>query len=234
MQEPSMSNPEAPRENLARTAYQQLKQDIIQSHFGPGEKLLMSTLKSRYGLGVSPLREALSQLVSERLVTAESQRGFRVSPMSVAELKDIYDARAQLEGLIVELAMARGDDLWEAGVVAAHHALAKVTHLDSVEDQLNQWDARHQAFHRAVAAGCRSPQLLVVRQTLMDQAARYRHLWLKRTVFSEQALAEKQREHQALLDAILARNPQAAAMMREHLHSPISIITQVLAEQGVR
>ena len=228
-----MSNPEAPRENLARTAYQQLKQDIIESHFGPGEKLLMSGLKTRYGLGVSPLREALSQLVSERLVTAESQRGFRVSPMSVAELQDIYDARAQLEGLIVELAMARGDDLWEAGVVAAHHALAKVTQLNSVEDQLDQWDGRHQAFHEAVAAGCNSPQLLVVRRTLMDQAARYRYLWLKRTVFSEQALADKQQEHQALLQAILARQPKAAAMMREHLQSPVPIITQVLAEQGI-
>ena len=66
-----MSNLEAPRENLARTAYQQLKQDIIESYFSPGEKLLMSGLKTRYGLGVSPLREALSQLVSERLVTAD-------------------------------------------------------------------------------------------------------------------------------------------------------------------
>jgi GntR family transcriptional regulator, carbon starvation induced regulator len=229
-----MSNLDTPRENLARTAYQQLKQDIIQSHFGPGEKLLMTTLKSRYSLGVSPLREALSQLVSERLVTAESQRGFRVSPMSMAELKDIYDARAQLEGLVVDLAMARGDDLWEAGVVAAHHALSKVTHLDSVEDQLNQWDHRHQAFHQAVAAGCCSPQLLVVRQTLMDQAARYRYLWLKRTVFSEQALQEKQQEHQALFDALLARNPEASTMMRDHLMSPVAIITRVLSEQGVR
>ncbi|MCT7654797.1 FCD domain-containing protein [Oceanimonas sp. NS1] len=118
-------------------------------------------------------------------------------------------------------------------MVAAHHALAKVTHLDSVEDQLNQWDARHQAFHQAVAAGCNSPQLLVVRQTLMDQAARYRHLWLKRTVFSEQALADKQREHLALLEVILARRSEAVAMMREHLLSPVAIITRVLAEQGM-
>ncbi|WP_116475841.1 DNA-binding transcriptional regulator CsiR [Zobellella maritima] len=229
-----MSNLETPRENLAKAAYQGLKQDIIRSHFEPGEKLLMSTLKTRYGLGVSPLREALSQLVVERLVTAESQRGFRVSPMSLAELQDIYDARAQLEGLVVELALARGDDMWEAGVVAAHHALAKVTQLDSVEDQLSHWDVRHQAFHQAVAAGCCSPQLLVVRQTLMDQAARYRYLWLRQTVFSEQALAIKQQEHQALFDAILARNPQAGTMMRDHLLSPVALITRILTEKGVR
>lgn len=228
-----MNQLDTPRENLARTAYQQLKQDIIQSHFEPGKKLLMSTLKARYGLGVSPLREALSQLVSERLVTAESQRGFRVSSMSIAELKDIYDARAQLEGLIVELAMARGDDLWEAGVVAAHHALSKVNYLETVEDQLTHWDLRHQAFHQAVADGCQSPQLLVVRQTLMDQAARYRYLWLKQTVFSQQALKDKQQEHLVLFNAVLARDSQAGAMMREHLMGPVPIISQVLGEQGV-
>ncbi|GGB35071.1 HTH-type transcriptional repressor CsiR [Oceanisphaera marina] len=229
-----MNQLDIPRENLARTAYQQLKQDIIQSHFGPTEKLLMSTLKARYGLGVSPLREALSQLVSERLVTAESQRGFRVSSMSIAELKDIYDARAQLEGLIVELALARGDDLWEASVVAAHHALSKVNHLETVEDQLTHWDLRHQAFHQAVADGCQSPQLLVVRQTLMDQAARYRYLWLKQTVFSPQALKEKQQEHLILFNALLARDSQASTMMREHLMGPVTIISKVLGEQGVR
>lgn len=224
----------APRENLARAAYQQLKKDIIQGDFQPREKLLMSTLKVRYGLGVSPLREALSQLVSERLVTTESQRGFRVSSMSIAELKDIYDARAQLEGLIVELAMVRGDDLWEAGVVAAHHALSKVNHIETVEDQLTQWDLRHQAFHQSVADGCQSPQLLVVRQTLMDQAARYRYLWLKQTVFSQQALAEKQQEHLVLFNALLARDSHASSMMREHLLGPVPIISQVLDEQGVR
>ncbi|MBU3825863.1 MAG: DNA-binding transcriptional regulator CsiR [Candidatus Oceanisphaera merdipullorum] len=224
---------DTPRENLGRSAYQQLKQDIIQSHFGPKEKLLMSTLKARYGLGVSPLREALSQLVSERLVTAESQRGFRVSSMSIAELKDIYDARAQLEGLIVELAMVRGDDLWESGIVAAHHALSKVNHIETVEDQLSQWDQRHQAFHQAVVNGCLSPQLLVVRQTLMDQAARYRYLWLKQTVFSQQALADKQQEHLVLFNALLARDKKASAIMREHLMSPVAIISQVLIEQGV-
>lgn len=227
-----MNQLSAPRENLARAAYQQLKQDIIQSYFGPNEKLLMSTLKARYGFGASPLREALSQLVSERLVTAESQRGFRVSSMSIAELNDIYDARAQLEGLIVELAIARGDDLWEAGLVAAHHALSKVDNIESVEEQLLLWDARHQTFHQAIADGCQSPQLLVMRQTLMDQAARYRYLWLKKTVLSPAALKEKQQEHLILFNALLSRKAQASSLMREHLMGPINIISKILNEQG--
>ncbi len=54
--------------------YRWLKNDIIRGNFQPDEKLRMSLLTSRYALGVGPLREALSQLVAERLVTVVNQK----------------------------------------------------------------------------------------------------------------------------------------------------------------
>ena len=56
--------------------YRWLKNDIIRGNFQPDEKLRMSLLTSRYALGVGPLREALSQLVAERLVTVVNQKGY--------------------------------------------------------------------------------------------------------------------------------------------------------------
>ena len=224
----------SPRPNLAIAAYRQLKRDIIRGVYAPGEKLRMSHLKERYALGVGPMREALSQLVGERLVTAVSQRGYRVAEMSIEELESLYDARAELEGLVLELAIARGGDDWEAGIVAKAHALAKVAEVHSAEDMLDVWDTRHQAFHSAIAAGCDSPHLLQARTWLFDQAERYRHLWLCQTVFSAEALDAKRQEHAALTDAILARDtPTARAMMREHLMTPVPIIKEVLREQGL-
>ncbi|MEZ0198163.1 GntR family transcriptional regulator, partial [Pseudomonas qingdaonensis] len=108
----------APRQNSAFSGYERLKKDIIRGVFKPGEKLLMSALKERYDLGVGPLREALSQLVAEHLVNAISQKGYRVAPMSLDEMNDIYDARANLEAMIIALAIERGDDAWEASVLA--------------------------------------------------------------------------------------------------------------------
>lgn len=64
--------------------YRWLKNDIIRGNFQPDEKLRMSLLTSRYALGVGPLREALSQLVAERLVTVVNQKGYRVASMSRA------------------------------------------------------------------------------------------------------------------------------------------------------
>ncbi|MCW4152916.1 DNA-binding transcriptional regulator CsiR [Halomonas sp. 18H] len=218
------------KQNLGVGAYRGLKQDIIRGVFQPGEKLVMSRLKDRYGLGVGPLREALSQLVAERLVVAISQRGYRVATMSRAELADLYDARAQLERLVLELAIQRGDDAWEADVLAKAHTLSKVVEVQSPEEMLDVWDARHKAFHTAIAEGCNSPNLLQLRDTLFDQVERYRHLWLRETVLSEEALERKRQEHAALVEVILARDSDTACrMMQEHLMTPVPIIEDVMA-----
>ncbi|TDO02964.1 MULTISPECIES: DNA-binding transcriptional regulator CsiR [Halomonas] len=222
------------KQNLGISAYHWLKRDIIHGVLTPGEKLLMSGLKARYGLGIGPLREALSQLVAERLVVAISQRGYRVAPMSLSELADLYDARAQLEGLVLELAIQRGGDDWEADILAKAHTLAKVTEVNSAEELLDVWDTRHKAFHSAIAAGCNSPPLLKVRESLFDQVQRYRHLWLRETVFSTEALERKRREHAALVELILSRHAALAAeKMREHLMTPVPIITEVMRQRGL-
>jgi GntR family carbon starvation induced transcriptional regulator len=223
-----------PRQNLGMSAYAWLKRDIIRGTHLPGAKLLMSGLKERYGLGTGPLREALSQLVAERLVTAESQRGYRVAPMSVEELKDIYDARAQLEGLVVHLAIERGDDAWEAEILARAHTLNKVVDVSGPDEVLAVWDQRHKAFHAAIAAGCGTHHLLQVRESLFDQAERYRHLWLCETVFSSAAIEQKRGEHDALADAILSRDvSRAVPLMRDHLMTPVPIIIEVMRSRGL-
>ena len=125
------------RHNSAVSGYERLKLDIIRGVFKPGEKLLMSGLKQRYDLGVGPLREALSQLVAEHLVVAISQKGYRVASMSVKEMQDIYDARANLEAMIVALAIERGDDLWEANILANAHTLSKVMDVTTREKVLD-------------------------------------------------------------------------------------------------
>ncbi len=194
----------------------------------------MAHLKARYELSTGPLREALSQLVAERLVVAISQRGYRVAGMSLGELKDIYDARAHVEALVVSLAIRRGDDAWEAGILAAAHTLSKVAEIGSPDDMLDVWDRRHQVFHTAIASGCGSSHLMQARANLFDQAERYRYLWLGETVFSDAALARKREEHARLVELVLARDEQGATdYVREHLLTPVPVIVDVLKKRGL-
>ena len=183
----------------------------------------MSLLTSRYALGVGPLREALSQLVAERLVTVVNQKGYRVASMSEQELLDIFDARANMEAMLVSLAIARGGDEWEADVLAKAHLLSKLEACDASEKMLDEWDLRHQAFHTAIVAGCGSHYLLQMRERLFDLAARYRFIWLRQTVLSVEMLEDK---HDPAPDpdceAVLARDTaRASELMRQHLLTPI-------------
>ncbi len=185
----------------------------------------MSLLTSRYELGVGPLREALSQLVAEGLVTVINQKGYRVAPMSEQELLDIFDARANMEAMLVRLAIERGGEEWEADLLARMHLLNKLESRDASEMMLDEWDQRHQAFHTAIVAGCGSRYLLQMRERLFDLAARYRYVWLRKTVLSVAMLEEKHGEHQRLLDAVLARDAdKAGELMYQHLLTPIPII----------
>ena len=222
------------KNNLVNLAYVALKRDITEGVYRPGDKLLMRGLKERYEIGSGPMREALSRLVSEHLVTAISQRGFRVASMSIEELTDIYFARAHLEAMITELAVKLGDESWEAGVIASTHTLSKVAQLNSAEDMLGLWDARHKAFHLAIAQGCGSAKLLELRLTMLDQVERYRQLWLRHTVFSADALEAKREEHRQLVEVLLSRDHvKARDMMFEHMTGPVSIISEIIEARGL-
>src|SRR4029078_7554831 len=66
---------------IADSAYRRIRQDILWGRFAPGSPLRSDELRARYGVGVSPLREALTRLVSERLGTSGGQRGFPGAPL---------------------------------------------------------------------------------------------------------------------------------------------------------
>ena len=216
-------------DNLVSAAYDSLKNDIIHGDFGPNDRLVMARLRERYKIGASPIREALSKLLSEGLVVFENQKGFRVTPVSISQLRDIYEARAHLEGLLVELSIDKGDDSWEADIIAAGYKLFKIGSLGEMEGiSITEWEERHHGFHDAIVSGCASPMLLDVRQGLYEKAARYRNLWLKENVSQEKAFDANLSEHKKLMDAVLNRDKKLAKeMMINHILVPVKILEEV-------
>ncbi|WP_261844715.1 DNA-binding transcriptional regulator CsiR [Aliamphritea ceti] len=207
------------KDNSAARVVGDLKQDILQGYFAPGEKLAMARLKERYQIGVTPLREALSQLLIEQLVIVENQRGFRVHPISEEEMLDIYQTRARIEALCVGLAIDQGDDEWEATILAAAHKMQKFS--NSMESDPQEWERRHHDFHTAIVAGCHSPTLLHVRRSLYEKASRYRNLWLTDNMQQNDFFDANQKEHDNLIKALLKRDRKTACQLIEnHLLSP--------------
>jgi DNA-binding GntR family transcriptional regulator len=92
-----VQNAEVPAGTLASSVYDRLRYDILSGALPPDEKLRTEALRDRYGVGNSPLREALNRLSADGLVTREDQKGFRVATVSRADLEELVKTRCWLE-----------------------------------------------------------------------------------------------------------------------------------------
>ena len=102
---------------VASSVYDQLRLDILTGDLRPGEKLRSEFLRDRYHAGISPVREALNRLATERLVCREDQRGFHVAAVSKAGLIELTKTRCWVEEIALRESIEHGDDTWEEGIV---------------------------------------------------------------------------------------------------------------------
>lgn len=210
---------------LAEKAYVSLRKDIVEGCFPPESPLRLAELSERYGMGFSPLREALNRLQVERLVTAESLRGFRVSARSLAEFEDALQARLLVETQALRLSIARGDDDWAASVVAALYALRLQTRREGGD--LDELKSRHHAFHRALLAACGSDWLMDFFERLYAATERYR---IPALVAAGPQKRDIDAEHGAIADAALARDAaQAEELLRDHYLRTAAMIRSGMA-----
>lgn len=190
---------------LAVQVFGRLRADILNAKLRPGEKMLIERLRETYGVGATPLREALSKLSSSELVVAEGQRGFRVAPVSTENLLDITRTRAWVEGTALRASIARGDRAWEAQVLAAAHRLKGCPKSDG-ERLSDEWYLENQLFHDALVAACGSQQTMIFRAQLYDLSDRYRRLSVQNGLGGR----DFDVEHQRIMDAALARDAETA------------------------
>lgn len=199
---------------LTETAYRSIKQELLSGLVEAGTKLRIDPLCARLGVGASPIREALSRLVSEGFVTAEEQKGFRAAPMSVAEFREITELRVLLETSAVRRAIERGGADWEADIMAAHHRLARAEERVKAGESVADWELRNRDFHSALVAACGSEWMMRLREMLYAHSQRYR---LQSLTAGVQRSRDTPKEHRKMRDAVLARDPdKAAALISQH------------------
>ncbi len=192
-----------------------IRKDIVSCVLAPGQRLKFEELRARYDSGIGSLREALMQLEADGLVVAESNRGFCVSPVTVADLEDITELRVDIEKKVLTQSIRLGNDAWESEIVAALHMLAKMVPdvANSRSRNRELWEERHQRFHDSLAAACPSPWLLRFRQVLFVQSQRYRSL----SMLQSQKPGRVD-DHRTLAELVLARDISGAtSAMEEHI-----------------
>ncbi|HWL05537.1 MAG TPA: FCD domain-containing protein [Xanthobacteraceae bacterium] len=201
---------------IATTLLTRLRNDILTGAIGPGEKLNLDRVRTSYGVSLSPLREALSQLVAERLVEANENRGFWTAQVSRENVEEIFWLRGTLEVMALERSIALGDDSWEADIVSTLHRLEKLSYLKSRTQGVpnEEWELWHRRFHNALIGASQAPVLVQFCNSLHDHADRYRRNFLKDIHQSR----DSHQEHREISAATLNRDTaRACSLLREHL-----------------
>lgn len=199
--------------------YQALKKDIINGVYPSGEKIKLESVKERYNVSYSPLREALSRLAESQLLINSGQRGFRVPAMSQSDFEDITNSRIKLECMALEMAIEKGDLKWESNIVAAYHLLAqqekRVHELGEIsQESRDDLDKAHEEFHQALLAGSQSNWLLFFVKSLNSQFDRYRR-YSTTFQFSSNRSVEY---HRRLKDLVIERNKEESLkVLADHI-----------------
>lgn len=209
---PAPSGAVVPR-TLVERAYLSLRHDVVCGKLAPGERLRVEHLKDQYEVGAGTLREALSLLVSDALVTSESQRGFRVAPISLADLEDVTNTRVMLETEALRQSIRHGDAQWEAALVQCY-ALLVTTERDLAQSGSDLWEQRNKAFHEALIAGFNSSWSKYLLSILYRHAERYRNInW--RLTAAHASGRDVNQEHAAIFRAAIDRQEARAALSLE-------------------
>lgn len=215
--------------SLVEAAYETIRHDILTGDLAPGLKLRFEMLRERYGVGASTLREALTRLVGDALVSSEEQRGFKVSTVSLEDFADLTRTRRLIEVEALRQAILAGDDAWEAALVGVFHRLTKVEEKlaeDPVRFQ-DEFEERNREFHLTLIAPCPSRWLKYMQGILLQQSERYRRIALRARGKARDVHAE----HKAILDAVLARDVDLACRLEgEHIERTLEVLSHRFAD----
>ena len=199
-----MIEPGVSRDALTDRVYEMLRTQIIQRRLAPNERLLMGRLSADLGVSHTPIREALNRLASERLVSLEPYRGFRVTPLlDPMGMRQLFEARLVIEQGCLDYALAGMDEdtLEElAQLCDKLDGLASAAELDVVA--FNELDA---AFHRRMVAAGGNGFLLNAFDDLRIHAQIARHYQGRSVEEARQAQAE----HRVILESLLRGDREA-------------------------
>ncbi len=198
------------RQNLTDQVYHSLKEAIIQGSLAPGTRLVEEQLASSLKVSKTPLREALGALERDGLIDAIPYQGRYVAFLSLRQIKELYDVRELLEGLVARLATEHITPELERELTECLEGSRKAAEAGNNE----QFLLHDREFHDRLLDAADNQSLKHMLQLLRNRIL----LGQVSSVYRLDRRQESWNEHLAVLQALRDRDPAAAeAAMRKHI-----------------
>ncbi|WP_379517339.1 GntR family transcriptional regulator [Nonomuraea insulae] len=193
-------------------AYEGLRSLLLSGSIEPGTRLTEAELTGMFNVSRSTLRAVLVQLAQEGYVTSEVNRGVRTRSFSVEEALDILEARETLESALAGKAAERAT---EEEIRELRGTLEAMEDCKRRGDQA-EYSRSNRRFHQQIKEAAHQQTLARAYDTLLYPLVMRQY----RNLSAHHPRAGSLEEHQAILLAIVTRNPDAAvAAMRHHVAS---------------
>jgi DNA-binding GntR family transcriptional regulator len=192
-----------PRQSLSAAVTERLRDKILSGELREGEQLRQDAIAAEFQISRIPVREALSHLAAEGLITIVANRGAVVSRLSPDEIMQMFETRAVLECYMLRQAIP---NTLEEDFQSAEDILVQYEQSLEKDSEMKSWGQWNWSFHSALYAPANRPVMLGFLKTLNINCDRYTRLHL---VFTRD-LHRARWAHRELLAACRTKNPEIA------------------------
>ncbi|MEM6677951.1 MAG: GntR family transcriptional regulator [Pseudomonadota bacterium] len=219
---------EPARVSQVQRALHELREMVLTCALPPGSMHLEVELAKMLGMSRTPVREAAIILEGRGLVELRPRRGMRVLPVSVEDMREIYEVLTALEPVAAETLARRGlteaeDESFEEDLQAMERALQA--------DDREAWAMADEAFHARLVEAAGNRRATEICMSLADQVHRARLM----TLHFRDTLHVSNADHRMLIEAIREGDPEKAyAQHRRHRIGAGGKITALIEERGLR
>jgi len=198
------------RQTLTSMTADAIRERILRGRYPEGEPLRQDAIGVELGVSRIPVREALRQLEAEGLVTFNPHRGAVVSTLSLKQIRELFELRAEIEGDLIRRAVphmkpedhARADEILDAYEAALRSG------------QVAVWGALNWQFHSTLYAPADRVLTMSIVSKLHHHSDRYLRMQLALTHGETRA----RHEHRGIAAAARKRDAaKAGRLMREHI-----------------
>jgi DNA-binding GntR family transcriptional regulator len=212
------------RQTIASMTVEALRERILRGDYPEGEPLRQDALADELGVSRIPVREALRQLEAEGLVTFSPHRGAVVSSLSLDEIDELFELRADIECELLRRAIPK----------MTKEQLTRATDvLDEFQEALaageaTRWGPLNWHFHSALYAPANRNFTMGVLQKLHQHSDRY----FRMQVLLAHGGKKANQEHREIADAVKIKDVKSASqLMRAHIIGAGQSLRKLLEEQ---
>jgi DNA-binding GntR family transcriptional regulator len=210
---------------LRDRVYRLLRDAILTCEFQPGQELREQLLAERYHVSRSPIRDSLLRLEQESLVTVLPRQGYRVNPISVSDVEDIFGLR-----LLIEPACAAAAARADPTALQVLDNFRGIADMERTEAEFLEYN---KSFHRAVIDLSGNARMAAIAFELDEQFQRLMRISLQS--FNYEHVRHVFSDHEAIIDALQAHDSELASRLSYHhaerAHARISTALRRAAPQ---